>query len=73
MVVLGGIDVVVAGQKGITMYVHALGRFGRALATALCTLFFCTYRTQMMIPLLRFLGRFSIAIPPRNVQFGVYL
>ena len=28
------------------MYVHALGRFGRALATALCTLFFCTYRIQ---------------------------
>jgi hypothetical protein len=42
--VLGAIDVVAAGQKGITMYVHALGRFGRALATALCTLFFCTYR-----------------------------
>jgi hypothetical protein len=53
--VLGVIDVVAVGQKEITIHVHALGRFGRALATALCTLFFCTYRIQTMIPLLRFL------------------
>lgn len=70
--VLGGIDVGVAGQKEITMYVHALGRFGRALATAFCTLFFCTYRIQMMIPLLRFdVGSVSsdvVNIPPRRVE-----
>jgi hypothetical protein len=57
------------------MYVHALGRFGRALATALCTLFFCTYRIQTMIPLLRALGGAStdaVAIPPRNVGTAIY-
>lgn len=71
MHVLRDIDVGAAGQKEITMYVHALGRFGRALATAFCTLFFCTYRIQTMIPLLRFLGSVSANVvntPPRRVE-----
>ena len=70
MDMLGGLDVAATGQKETITYVHALGRFGRALATALCTLFFCTYRIQMMIPFMRSLRLVSLAIPPRRKRIG---
>jgi hypothetical protein len=57
---------VLRDKKGITMYVHALGRFGRALATALCTLFFCTYRIQDDDTFAAILEGVSVAIPPQG-------